>query len=77
MLEGKLRSRLRNFVLELKRRKVIRAMVAYAVAGVGIAEGAAFPTSARCICLGAQRGRGDRCPGFSGCHGARLLDWWF
>ncbi len=42
MLEGKLRSRLRNFVLELRRRKVIRAMVAYAVAGVGIAEGAAI-----------------------------------
>ena len=40
MLEGQLRSRLRNFVLELKRRKVIRAMVADAVAGVGMAAAA-------------------------------------
>jgi serine/threonine protein kinase/tetratricopeptide (TPR) repeat protein len=40
MLVGKLRSRLREFVLELRRRKVIRAVVAYVVVGAGIAEGA-------------------------------------
>ncbi len=40
MLEGKFRSRLRSFVHELRRRKVIRAMVAYVVVGAGMAEGA-------------------------------------
>ena len=40
MLVGKLRLRLREFVLELRRRKVIRAVVAYVVVGAGIAEGA-------------------------------------
>ena len=37
---GKFRSRLHDFILELKRRKVIRAVVAYVVVGAGIAEGA-------------------------------------
>ena len=40
MLVRKIRSRLRDFALELKRRKVIRAVVAYVVVGAGIAEGA-------------------------------------
>lgn len=40
MPDGNLRSRLRNFVLELKRRKVIRASIAYVVVGAGVAEGA-------------------------------------
>ena len=42
MFEGNLRIRLRDFVRELRRRKVIRATIAYAIAGVGIAEGAAI-----------------------------------
>ena len=42
MPEGNFRSRLRDFAHELKRRKVIRAMVAYMVVGVGVAEGAAI-----------------------------------
>ncbi len=42
MPESTLRYRLRNFARELKRRKVIRATVAYAIIGVGIAEGAAI-----------------------------------
>ena len=42
MADGGLRSRLRDFLRELKRRKVIRASIAYAIAGVGIAEGAAI-----------------------------------
>ena len=42
MPDGKFRSRLRNFGHELKRRKVIRAMVAYMVVGVAVAEGAAI-----------------------------------
>lgn len=40
MLVGKFRSRLRDFILELRRRKVIRAMIAYVIVGAGIAEGA-------------------------------------
>ena len=40
MPEEKFRSRLRSFFHELRRRKVIRAMVAYLVVGAGIAEGA-------------------------------------
>ena len=40
MLVGKIRSRLREFVLELRRRKVFRVVVAYVVVGAGIAEGA-------------------------------------
>ncbi len=40
MPEENFRSRLRSFFHELRRRKVIRAMVAYLVVGVGIAEGA-------------------------------------
>jgi len=40
MPDGNLRSRLRNFVRELKRRKVIRASIAYIVVGAGVAEGA-------------------------------------
>jgi serine/threonine protein kinase/tetratricopeptide (TPR) repeat protein len=41
MPDGTLRFRLRNFFRELKRRKVIRAAIAYVVVGAGIAEGAA------------------------------------
>jgi len=40
MPDGNFRSRLRDFAQELKRRKVIRAMVAYMIIGVGVAEGA-------------------------------------
>lgn len=40
MPDGNLRSRLRTFVLELRRRKVIRAAIAYVVVGAGVAEGA-------------------------------------
>jgi len=40
MPEDKFRFRLRSFFHELRRRKVIRAMVAYLVVGAGIAEGA-------------------------------------
>ena len=40
MTEENFRKRVRDFVQELKRRKVIRAMVAYAIAGAAIAEGA-------------------------------------
>ena len=40
MPDGNLRSRLRNFVLELRRRKVIRASIAYVIVGAGVAEGA-------------------------------------
>ena len=40
MPEENFRSRLRSFFHELRRRKVIRAMVAYLVVGAGIAEGA-------------------------------------
>jgi len=40
MPDGNFRSRLRDFAQELKRRKVIRAMVAYMVIGVAVAEGA-------------------------------------
>jgi serine/threonine protein kinase/tetratricopeptide (TPR) repeat protein len=40
MPDGNLRLRLRDFVRELKRRKVIRAAIAYVVVGAGIAEGA-------------------------------------
>jgi serine/threonine protein kinase/tetratricopeptide (TPR) repeat protein len=36
----KFRSRLRNFILELQRRKVFRAIIAYVIVGAGIAEGA-------------------------------------
>ena len=42
MSEKSFRLKLRDFVRELRRRKVIRAMLAYAVAGIGIAEGAAI-----------------------------------
>ena len=42
MSETSFRLKLRDFVRELRRRKVIRAMLAYAVAGIGIAEGAAI-----------------------------------
>jgi serine/threonine-protein kinase len=40
MPDGNLRSWLRNFVRELKRRKVIRASIAYIIVGAGVAEGA-------------------------------------
>ena len=40
MPNGNLRIRLRKFVRELKRRKVIRASIAYVVVGAGVAEGA-------------------------------------
>jgi serine/threonine protein kinase/tetratricopeptide (TPR) repeat protein len=40
MLDENFRSRLRKFILELRRRKVIRASIAYVVVGAGIAEGA-------------------------------------
>jgi serine/threonine protein kinase/tetratricopeptide (TPR) repeat protein len=40
MPDGNFRIRLREFLRELKRRKVIRASVAYLVVGAGIAEGA-------------------------------------
>jgi serine/threonine protein kinase/tetratricopeptide (TPR) repeat protein len=42
MPDQNFRSRLRDFIRELRRRKVIRATIAYAIAGVGIAEGAAI-----------------------------------
>ncbi len=42
MPDGNFRSRLRDFAQELKRRKVIRTMVAYMVVGIGVAEGAAI-----------------------------------
>ena len=40
MPDGNFRLRLRNFVRELKRRKVIRASIAYVIVGAGVAEGA-------------------------------------
>jgi serine/threonine protein kinase/tetratricopeptide (TPR) repeat protein len=40
MPDENLRFRLRNFVRELKRRKVIRASIAYVIVGAGVAEGA-------------------------------------
>ena len=42
MPDGKFRLRLRDFFRELKRRKVIRASIAYVVVGAGVAEGAAL-----------------------------------
>jgi serine/threonine protein kinase/tetratricopeptide (TPR) repeat protein len=42
MPDAKLRSRLRAFFIELRRRKVIRALVAYVVVGAGVAEGASI-----------------------------------
>jgi serine/threonine protein kinase/tetratricopeptide (TPR) repeat protein len=42
MSDGNFRIRLRNFVRELRRRKVIRASIAYVIVGAGAAEGAAL-----------------------------------
>jgi serine/threonine protein kinase/tetratricopeptide (TPR) repeat protein len=42
MPDGNFRLRLRNFVRELKRRKVIRASIAYVIVGAGVAEAASL-----------------------------------